>query len=89
MVDRLETTGPVTTTMTTTTIAPPKLSQPQPLQNSTIINASPKSDVNKIYSRTSTIDTSAASTIDNNKLLISTVLYKRSRHTRQDRKSVV
>lgn len=86
MVDRLETTGPVTTTMTTTTIASP---QPQPLQNSTIINASPKSDVNKIHSRTSTIDTSATSTFDNNKLLISTVLYKRSRHTRQWKKKWV
>ncbi|KHC35603.1 Hap43p-repressed protein [Candida albicans Ca6] len=86
MVDRLETTGPVTTTMTTTTIASP---QPQPLQNSTIINASPRSDVNKIHSRTSTIDTSATSTIDNNKLLISTVLYKRSRHTRQWKKKWV
>ncbi|KAF6060493.1 PH domain family protein [Candida albicans] len=72
--------------MTTTTIASP---QPQPLQNSTIINASPRSDVNKIHSRTSTIDTSATSTIDNNKLLISTVLYKRSRHTRQWKKKWV
>lgn len=79
MVDRLETTG-------TITIIPP---QPQPLQNSTITNVSPKSDVNKIYSRTSTIDTSATSTFDNNKLLISIVLYKRSRHTRQWKKKWV